>query len=105
MYLDGKYPVIVAEAASAGDTTLKVDRLSGSLADGTVLDFGGGVTATLSAAATVGSRSVSVDALPAPVAVNSVAMPRVVNSGFPMTLNGTDKVYIFDEGPNRIVRL
>lgn len=60
--------------ASANDTSVPVDALSGPIPAGTLLDFGGKKFARLSAAAAAGATSITVDAIPTALVDNDAAI-------------------------------
>lgn len=73
--------------AAAGATTVPVTALSGPLAAGIVLDFGGAKFARLTAAAAAGATTLTVAALPVALAAGDVAT--FVGSGRKTVLAGT----------------
>lgn len=72
-YDDGRISVTLAAAAAGSATTIYVDPLSADLRSGTELDFGGGATCALSAAASKGARTLSVTALGDAAAAGAVS--------------------------------
>jgi hypothetical protein len=91
--------VRVAADALISATTLWVEPLYGPLASGASFVLSNGVTATLTAPAAAGARSLTVSALSAAVAaghtgdatltVSSSSLPLVTGSGAPSTVNFT----------------
>lgn len=93
-YLDGKTPVFLGAPASSGATTLYCEKLLQALANGTALDFGGGATCTLTAAASAGARQLSVTALGASAAAGAKAQA-LIAGGLPIaTANGKLEITI-----------
>jgi hypothetical protein len=98
-FYDGKIFVRVAADALISATTLWVEPLYGPLASGASFVLSNGVTATLTAPAAAGARSLTVSALSAAVAaghtgdatltVSSSSLPLVTGSGAPSTVNFT----------------
>ena len=101
----GKRIVTCAVQAAASATSIVVDKLISGIPNGTVLTFSNGASATLSAAATAGDRSLTVTALAAIITANSRALAPITNSGFPITPSGTDLTIQWDNGPERIGKL
>jgi hypothetical protein len=86
---DGRVQVVMAGAASTSATTLIIEKLSAPLANGTALVFSNGVTATLTAAAAVGARTLTVSAIAAGIAVGHQAEPFKENPGYPVVSSGS----------------
>lgn len=103
-FFDGKIIVTVATSASTGATQLRVDPLWGPLDNGTVLHFPSR-DVTLTANVTAGVRQIPVTSLSGTVPAGDATEALVSNAGFPMEADGTDMIFVFDNGPNRIVRL
>jgi len=101
----GRGIVTCAVQASASATSIVVDPLTIPLANGTVLTFSNGATATLTAVGAVGDRSVTVSALAAIVTANSRALASASGSGLPVATNGGSITVAFDSGVNRIFKL
>lgn len=72
-YREGAAAVVNSGTASIGATSLTVGALTVALPQGTVLDFGGGKFARLTAAAAVGATTLAVTALPTALANNDTA--------------------------------
>lgn len=104
--ITGKFIVTAAVQASASATSIVVDKLPYTIPNGTVLTFSNGATATLTAQATAGARSLTVSALAAIVTADSRALSPILNSGFPIaTPSGVNIVVAFDNGTNKIFKL
>jgi hypothetical protein len=101
----GKQIVTCAVTASASATSITVDSLIAGIPNGTVLAFSNGASATLSALANAGDRSLTVTALAAQVTANSRALAPNTGSGLPVTPNGGNIVVTWDNGVNRIFKL
>lgn len=95
--IDHKELVTCASAASASQTTVKVDALIAPIASGTAIVFSGGTTATLSAAASLGDRSITVSALAGAIAANETGLAVTVGvNPLPLTMNGGSVTYTPD---------
>lgn len=103
--ITGKHIVTCAVQASASATSIVVDRLTYAIPNGTVLAFSNGASATMTALANAGDRSISVSALAAIVTANSRALAPATGSGLPVTPNGGNIVVTWDNGANRIFQL
>ena len=82
----GQQLVTVAADASSSATTLWVEPLAGALPNGAVIQLTNGVAATLSAPASAGARSLSVNALSGAVAAGNHGVAATTGSGFPWTI-------------------
>lgn len=87
-YTDGRFIVTCAAQSAISATTVPVERLPGPIANGTVLTFSNGTTATLSAGASAGDRTLTVTALAAAITAGSRASAPATASGLPVTPNG-----------------
>lgn len=85
---DGRHIVTCAAQAAASATTVAVERLTAGIPNGTVLAFSNGASATLSALANAGDRTITVTALAAIITAGSRADAPVTGSGLPVTPNG-----------------
>jgi hypothetical protein len=103
--ITGRHIVTADALASSSATTVVVEPLRGSIASGAVLAFSNGASATLSAGANVGDRSLTVSALAANITAGSRALASAVGSGLPVTPNGGNILVTFDNGANRIFKL
>lgn len=103
--IDGRHIVTCAAQAAVSATTIAVERLVAGIPNGTVLTFSNGATATLSALANAGDRTVTVSALAAIVTAGSRADAPVTSSGLPVTPNGGSISITWDSGVNRIFKL
>ncbi|MFI4876235.1 MAG: hypothetical protein ACIALR_12880 [Blastopirellula sp. JB062] len=99
-YDDGKIDVTLAADAASSATTLWVERLDADLPSGTALDFGGGATCTLSAAAIRGARELSVTALGAAADAGDVASDVKTTAILPLA--GMDLIAVLQNGPVNI---
>jgi hypothetical protein len=84
-WIDGQMVVTCAATLTAG-TTLFVERLAGPIANGTVLAFSDGNSATLTSAAAQGARSLAVSSTTITLAARASAP--ATGSGLPVTPNG-----------------
>jgi hypothetical protein len=102
-FQDGRIVVECNTTAAAAATSIPVLPLPAGLANGTVLTFSNGATATLSALAAAGARALTVSALAAQVTAGSYASadPSPA-SGLPVTPNGGNITIQFDSGANKI---
>jgi hypothetical protein len=85
---DGRHIVTCAAQAAASATTVAVERLTAGIPNGTVLAFSNGASATLSALANAGDRTITVSALAAIITAGSRADAPMTGSGLPVTPNG-----------------
>lgn len=100
--ITGKQIVTCAVQANSSGTSITVDPLAGAIPSGTVLTFSNGASATLSAPAAAGARSISVSALAANIAAEARAQSVITGSGLPFTPNGGDVTLQFDNGAYKI---
>jgi hypothetical protein len=103
--IDGRHIVTCAAQAAASATTVAVERLSAGIPNGTVLTFSNGASATLSALANAGDRTITVTALAAIITAGSRADAPATSSGLPVTPNGGSITITWDNGANRIFKL
>jgi hypothetical protein len=103
--IDGRHIVTCAAQAAASATTIAVERLSAGIPNGTVLTFSNGASATLSALANAGDRTVTVTALAAIVTAGSRADAPATGAGLPVTPNGGNISVTWDTGVNKIFKL
>lgn len=90
-FYDGKIQVVCNTAAAGAATTLLVEPLQAAIASGAALVFSNGVTATLTAPAAAGARSLAVSALGSGIAAGHVAeAPINTTPNYPITTNGGD---------------
>jgi ribosomal protein S11 len=85
---DGRHIVTCAAQAAASATTIAVERLTAGIPNGTVLAFSNGASATLSALANAGDRTLTVSALAAIITAGSRADAPMTGAGLPVTPNG-----------------
>jgi hypothetical protein len=104
-FIDGRQIVTCAAQAASSATTIAVERLTAAIPTATVLTFSNGATATMSALANAGDRTVTVSALAATVTAGSRADAPSTGSGLPVTPNGGDITVAWDTGTNKIFRL
>ena len=102
---DGKTRVAVASDALISATTLWIEPLERNLAAGTTIVLSNGVTATLSAPATAGARSLAVNAMSAAVAAGHSGDAAYTGSGLPITPNGNDISVAINTGVNKLFKL
>lgn len=103
--VDGRHIVTCAAQAAASATTIAVERLAAAIPTATVLTFSNGASATLSALANQGDRTVTVTALAAIITAGSRADAPATGAGLPVTPNGGSITCAWDTGANRIFRL
>jgi hypothetical protein len=88
---DGSHIVTCAAQAAASATSVAVERLTAPIPSGTVLTFSNGASATLSALANAGDRTITVSALAAIITAGSRAQAPVTGfwpTGSNLTPNG-----------------
>lgn len=87
-FLDGKQIVTCAAQAAATSTSIAVERLVAAIPNGTVLTFSNGASATMSALANAGDRTISVTSTAAIITAGSRAVAPKTGAGLPVTPNG-----------------
>lgn len=96
-FYDGRIKVTCNTAAATSATTINVEPIMAGIASGAVLVFSNGVSATLTAPATKGARSLAVSALSSGIAIGHEAeAPINTTPNFPITTNGGDIVVSID---------
>lgn len=103
--LDGHQIVTCSAQAAASATTVNVERLAAGIPNGTVLGFSNGASATLSALANAGDRTLTVTALAAIITSGSRADAPATGSGLPVTPNGGNISVAFAALPAGILKL
>lgn len=103
--IDGRQIVTCAAQAASSSTSIAVERLRGGIPNGTVLAFSNGASATLSALANAGDRTITVTSTAATITAGSRADSPITGSGLPVTPNGGNITLTFDSGVNRIFKL
>jgi hypothetical protein len=103
--ITGKQIVTCAVQAASSSTSIVVDALTYAIPSGTVLAFSNGASATLSALANAGDRSIAVSSTAATITANSRALAPITGSGLPVTPNGGNIVVTWDNGANKIFKL
>jgi len=101
--IDGKVSVTAAALANTSATTIAIDPLTAALAVGSTVLFGS-VTATLTVAAAVGDRTLTVSALSGSVPQGTVGTSSA-QGGLPTTTTGADITVTWDNGANKIFKL
>jgi hypothetical protein len=111
-WIDGTQQIYVGTQAVATNTAIAVNRLSAAIANGTVIVFSDGSTATLTAQANVGDTSLTVSSLAGTVHRQATADVLTFNTvtsstaGLPMTPGaGGSLTFTPDTGPNKIFQL
>lgn len=108
-YIDGKIYIIMAADAILGATSVWCEAILGALANGLVLNKISGTgpaTVTLSAGASIGARSMSVNALGSAIVAGAIYEGDVTGSGLPFTPSAGQTVNVaFDNGSNKIFKL
>ena len=99
-FSDAKTKVVAAATAASSATTIVVEPLQAPIASGASAVFSNGATATLSANAAEGARSITVSSLAAQVTAGAWASyaastAAFAASGFPFTPNGGDLTVVF----------
>jgi hypothetical protein len=105
VFQDGKTSVKVAATVTTGATSIPIEPLGGAVASGVTIVFSNGVSATLSAGAAEGARTLAVNAISAGIAVGHTGDALVTGSGLPATLNSGTLTETFSSGANRIARV
>lgn len=95
--------IVTCAASIAAATTLPVERLRGGIANGTTIAFSTGQSATLTATANAGDRTLTVTSTT--VTAGARGLAAYTGSGLPVTPNGGNILITFDNGPNRIFAL
>jgi hypothetical protein len=103
--IDGRQIVTCAAQAAVSATSVVVERLVAGIPNGTVLTFSNGASATLSALANAGDRTITVSALAAIITAGSRADAPTTGSGLPVTPNGGNIAVAWDNSSNRIFKL
>jgi hypothetical protein len=103
--IDGRHIVTCAATAGSSSTSIAVERLSAGIPNGTVLTFSNGASATLSALANAGDRTITVSSTAASISAGSRADAPATSSGLPVTPNGGSITITWDNGANRIFKL
>jgi hypothetical protein len=103
--LTGKRIVTANTQAAASATSILVEPLTAAIPNSTVLTFSNGASATLTALASAGDRSLAVSALAAIVTAASRALAPVTGSGLPVTPNGGNINLAFDNLADKIFTL
>lgn len=103
--IDGRQIVTCAATTTSTATTLPVERLRGGIPNGTVLAFSNGASATLSALASAGDRTLTVTSTAATITAGNRADAPITGSGLPVTPNGGNITITFDSGVNRMFSL
>lgn len=98
----GKH-IVTCNTALAAGTTLLVEPLVAGIPNGTVLTFSSGQTATLTALANAGDRSLTVSSTT--ISAAAVALAPATGSGLPVTPNGGNIIIAWDNGANKIFKL
>lgn len=93
---DGKIQVIVAATAASSATTIAVEPLEGTIANGTAIIFSNGVTATLTAQANPGDRTLTVSAIASGINAGHTGDAPTLNNGLPISASGNGVTITFD---------
>jgi len=100
--ITGKH-IVVCNTNLAAGTTLLVEPIKYAIPNGTVLAFSTGQSATMTALANAGDRSLTVSSTT--VTAGAKALAPATGSGLPVTPNGGNIVVTWDNGANRIFKL
>ncbi len=103
--IDGRHIVTCGAQAAASATTIVVEPLAAPIANSTVLTFSNGASATLSAVAAAGDRSLTVTALAAIITAGSRADAPATSSGLPVTPNGGNINVTWDNGTAKVFKI
>lgn len=103
--IDGRHIVTCAATAASSSTTIAVERLAAGIPSGTVLTFSNGASATLSALANAGDRTITVTSTASSISAGSRADAPATSSGLPVTPNGGSISITWDTGANKIFKL
>jgi hypothetical protein len=98
----GKH-IVTCNTNLAAGTTLLVEPLKYAIPNSTVLAFSTGQSATLTALANAGDRSLTVSSTT--ITAGGRALAPATGSGLPVTPNGGNIVVTWDSGVNRIFKL
>lgn len=100
MHITQRINVTAAALANSGATAITVDPLVSPLNNASTVVFGG-VTATLTAPAAVGARTLAVSALSGSIPAGTVGLSSA-QGGLPVTPTGANISMAWDNGANRI---
>lgn len=103
--IDGRQIVTCAATTASTAVSLPVERLRGGIPNGTVLAFSNGASATLSALANAGDRTLTVTSTAATITAGNRADAPITGAGLPVTPNGGNITVTWDAGANRIFSL
>lgn len=103
--ITGKFIVTADAQANSSATTIIVEPLPYAIPNATVLAFSNGASATMSALANAGDRTLTVTSLAANITSGSRALAPITASGLPVTPNGGNIVVAWDNGANKIFKL
>lgn len=95
--------IVTCNTNLAAGTTLLVEPLKYGIPNGTVLAFSTGQSATLTALANAGDRSLTVSSTT--ITAGGRALASATGSGLPVTPNGGNIVVTWDSGANKIFKL
>jgi len=98
IFVDGNTLVTCSAPAIATATSIAVEKLAGPIANGTVLIFSNGVSATLTAGANTGDRTLTVSSLANPIAAGHHADVQTTGSGLPLTASGGNYTFQWSAG-------
>ena len=103
--IDGRMIVTCAANAASSSTSIAVERLPAGIPNSTVLTFSNGASATLSALANAGDRTITVTSTAALISAGNRADAPATASGLPVTPNGGNISVVWDSGANKIFKL
>lgn len=103
--IDGRQIVTCAATTASTAVSLPVERLRGGIPNGTVLAFSNGASATLSALANAGDRTLTVTSTAATITAGNRADAPITGAGLPVTPNGGNISIAWDNGANKIFAL
>jgi len=97
------YHIVTCNTNLAAGTALLVEPIKYAIPNGTVLAFSTGQSATLTALANAGDRSLTVSSTT--ITAGGRALAPATGSGLPVTPNGGNIVVTWDNGVNKIFKL
>ncbi len=97
------YHIVVCNTNLAAGTTLLVEPIKYGIPNGTTIAFSTGQSATLTALANAGDRSLTVSSTT--VTAGGRGLAPATGSGLPVTPNGGNIVVTWDNGANKIFKL
>ncbi|HEU4621639.1 MAG TPA: hypothetical protein VFS42_05400 [Burkholderiaceae bacterium] len=106
--IDGRVRFTTAAAAASGATSIAVDPLFAAVANGataTKISGTGPSTLTLTASSAANARTISTSAISTALSADAVYEVAISGNGLPVTPNGGDINFTWDNGPNKVFKL